>query len=158
MATEHNIDGRTQQRAERPFESKLSSAFADTRGISHRTVQDVQQYADEIQNALSRLEEHHLRKQDTHQAMMAQMKASHEQFNNLVLASTSALNQLIAQRTQVLEAVEGTAQSQSARMKKIRKNLVKNAQRWSDEKREQQRLMTDTTAYIKHYKSLIAAE
>jgi len=33
--------------------------------------------SDEIQNALSRLEEHHLRKQDTHQVMMAQMKASH---------------------------------------------------------------------------------
>lgn len=115
MATEHSIvNERTQQRAERPFGSKLSSAFADTRATSYRTVQDVQQYADEIQNALSRLEEHHLRKQDTHQAMMAQMKASHEQFNSLVLASTSTLNRLTAQRTQVIQAVEDTGINSTA--------------------------------------------
>lgn len=33
--------------------------------------------SDEIQSTLSRLEEHYLRKQESHQAMMAQMEASH---------------------------------------------------------------------------------
>ncbi|KAL4067762.1 hypothetical protein J3A83DRAFT_3739253 [Scleroderma citrinum] len=154
MTSERSINDRTLK--ERPFGSKLCSAFADARVVSDRIVQDVQLYADEIQNVLSRMEELYLRKQDTRQAMIAQMKTSH--FDNLILANTSLLDQLVDLRTQVMETVEDAAQSQSARMQKVRRRLVKNAQRWSDEKREQQRLMTDATAFIKHYKSLIATE
>ncbi|KAL4077266.1 hypothetical protein V8B97DRAFT_1414511 [Scleroderma yunnanense] len=52
------------------------------------------------------MEELYLRKQDTRQAMIAQMKTSHEQFDNLILANTSLLDQLVDLRTQVMETVE----------------------------------------------------
>lgn len=80
-----------------------------------------------------------------------------EPFKNLFSANPPYLDKLVAQRRLVMETLEDAVRNQSTRMRTVRRRLLKTAKQRSNEQREQQRLITDASVYIKHYKALIGA-
>ncbi|KAI6127740.1 hypothetical protein EDD17DRAFT_1098190 [Pisolithus thermaeus] len=147
----------TGRKAEYPSDSRLRAVFTDARVISERIAQEARTYADDVQSTLTHLEELHHQKQSTHEATVTRMAESDEPFKNLFSANPPHLDRLVAQRRLIMETLEDAVRNQSTRMRKVRKRLFKTAQQRSNEQREQQRLITDASVFIKHYKALISA-
>ncbi|KAI6028533.1 hypothetical protein F5J12DRAFT_889055 [Pisolithus orientalis] len=145
------------KKAECPLDSRLRALFTDAHDISERMVQEARFYADEIQRTLTHLEEFHRQKQGTHQVTVTRMEENDAPFKSLFSANPANLDKLVTQRRLVMETLEDDVRSQSTRMRKVRKRLLKTAERRSNEQREQQRLITDASIFIKHYKALIGA-
>ncbi|KAI6005819.1 hypothetical protein EDD15DRAFT_675515 [Pisolithus albus] len=147
----------TGRRVEFPSDSRLRAVFTDARDISERIAQEARLYADDVQSTLARLEELHRQKQSMHEATVTRVGESDEPFRNLFSANPPYLDKLVAQRRLVMETLEDTVRNQSTRMRKVRNRLLKTAKQRLNEQREQQRLITDASVYIKHYKALIGA-
>jgi len=121
------------------------------------TARETNTYADEILGLLAQLEESHLHKCETFQALKEHPNMSKEKFNNLFSTYSSLSDELAPWRMQVVQAGEEATQVQSTRMRTSRKNMVNAAKRRLDEGREKQQLVVDASELMKHYKALITA-
>lgn len=153
MTNEHRIG--QAKGSKRQFESGLNAIFTDARNISVQMVQDAQSYADEIQRVLSHLDKVHSRQISACQVMTAQPKTIGERIDSQLSVNSSSLDELTVKRVQLNDTMENNARGHSAHMRKARMRFMRSMQRRLDERREQQQLISDATAFIKHYKSLV---
>ncbi|KAH9930749.1 uncharacterized protein B0H18DRAFT_134323 [Fomitopsis serialis] len=139
------------------FQTKKSALFTDVRATVDTIVRDGAAYIDQCKTRLVELKAQEVSQEKNLQSLSALRKNQEDTVRNLLKTYPTLIEDLSHRRSAQINEASALLEGHAQERQESRKRLIQLAKARADEILERQKLATDASALIKHYKALLLA-
>ncbi|KIM79619.1 hypothetical protein PILCRDRAFT_823154 [Piloderma croceum F 1598] len=151
-----NLKSRTATTRSNTFQNQKAALYAQARQNAYNAARDGNDYLDKALDKMSQLKSQERSSYKKHlEDFLPLYNANDEAIQFLLGMYPTILQDLVPRRTEEIDAASSMLMSLPADREASRRKLMRNARAQIDEGLENQRVATDASALIKHYKALL---